>query len=61
MGEYGGIEMETVMENMMILLKVGFAVSPIIIIVLVLVFAREDEEEEKAKKELGDKLKGCKT
>lgn len=53
--------METVMENMMILLKVGFAVSPIIIIVLVLVFAREDEEEEKAKKELGDKLKGCKT
>lgn len=61
MVEYGGLEMESVMDNMMVLVKVVFAMSPLIVIGLVLVLAREDEEEEKAKKELGDKLKGCKT
>lgn len=58
MVEYGGIEMESVMDNMMVLVKVLFAMSPLIVIGMVLALAREDEEEEKAKKE---RVKGCKT
>jgi hypothetical protein len=48
------------LEKLMLVLKVGFAFSPLILIGAVLVFASEDEDEEKAKREAAAKSKSCK-
>ena len=55
------IDFDYLLENAITAGKLVFALSPIITIGLMLAFGREDEEEERKKKELGDKLKSCKS
>jgi|AntRauTorckE5430_2_1112549.scaffolds.fasta_scaffold01394_6 hypothetical protein len=55
------LDFEDITEYASICLRVGFALSPILLIAYVLLTAREDEEEEKAKLEAAQKADSCKT
>jgi len=55
------LDLENISEYANVCLRVGFAISPILIIGYVLFTAREDEEEEKAKLEAAKNSTSCKS